>query len=402
MADEHPNKNRHSISTSFFASRRLLIEGPGEVDSGAWPISWFRIAKGWGQLPEAYWEDERDLKGAIVPNEPPNADQIAKRNRLPHYQRVRSEAECLYSAIHNRPTSIALGVTAQWAKPRNGLIELDPNLEVKAIHSIPIIDFDFDIGHFVFLNSWGQEWGNRGLGFLPQGYISRYMVDAWTFPAFYAQTTPQQPGVYDVARPADNSKLGMPWIFEFIDGDNDNIVAWAHVIIRSTFCDVEELFVRPDYRRQGYGLRLAMQIRRLADKANLQLRHWIPWGDHEPRNIPGLLAWARKAELRIVRCRFPWAAYLAMTGEPVSELPVLRWQPAKATASVYSLIDPETERRQHVDSGWDDVKADERASLVEKDYQGALTSSEVRRLAELQEMFGRYQDSIAPLPEIEE
>jgi GNAT superfamily N-acetyltransferase len=385
-------------SVSYFAARRQLIEGPGLIDSGAWPISFFRTAKGWGNLPEDYWPGQGLQLGTSMPNEPPNADEIAKTDRLVYYQRLRTEFECLYAALYTQLCSAAVGITKAWREPPNGVIPRDGgNLPVVAIHSIGIIDFDLDMQGFVFPNTWGREWGNDGLGLLPFGYLSRFLVEAWTAPVRYLPPKPTKPGIDIRMTEGEESKLGTPWIVDIMDGDNDVMVGWAHVIQSGKTLNVEELFVRPDYRGRGHGTALVNEIRRIAPEG-YHVNFWIPWGDHTDWNKASLLGWLRKNQLKVEPSKARWAAYLATDGAPVESLPTLDWIPTKAMASVTMLGDNETETATEWGDNWTDAKATRRAELVEKKYLDSLSLEELEEFELLQEEFGQYQDAVAPLP----
>ena len=387
------------IGVIYYISRLPLIEGPVDLNEGAWPISWYRIAKGWGILPRAFWPDEMDVEGKFLTTEPPNLDEVAKRDRITWYQRLRTETECLYAVFNTQlPSSVSLEITSAWGRKSNGWIPPhDQTLPIKCVHSIPLFDFDFDTNHFVFANSWGEKWGDRGFGYLPLGYLSQNMTEGWMCDAHTRQAPPIQPGVQFAPSKGQETKLGLPLILDIRDGDNNVVVGWAHIVRRESSLDVEELFVRPDFRRKGYGTELVVQIKRLA-KTGVPLRFWVPWGDHCEHNAASILAWARKAGLRLELSKVRWSAYLATDGEPVDSLPVLPWIPRKTTGPLVSLDDPEVESNIQPEHGWNDYKASRRAELVEKDYRSSLTADESDELELLQEEFGRYQDIIAPLP----
>jgi GNAT superfamily N-acetyltransferase len=388
------------MSTNYFASRLPLIEGPDELDSGAWPITWLRIAKGWGVLPAAFWPDQNVAHDATMPNEPPNADDIAKRFRLSHYQRLRNELECLYAVTNDRPTSAALEISKAWTRKNapKGRIPLDSDYPPSSVHSIALKAVDFDNEEFVFPNSWGRRWGDDGLGYLPFGYLTRFMVEAWTSPVFSPQVCPIRPGIDIQLREGEHSKLGVTWIIEILDGDKDVMVGWAFAVQKQRAFDIEELFIRPDYRRRGLGAQIGKRILDLNDKMPLPIRFWIPWGDHTERNALNLLRWAQKLRLRLEPSGVRWAAYRAELGSPVDSLPALSWNPHKATSPLHVLERDEVVTDAPAPSRWNDDLANRRSELVEKKYRISLTQAEQSELDTLQEEFGRYQDTVAPFP----
>lgn len=392
----------HRISKSYFLARRPLLEGPpDEISSPAWGITWHRIAKGWGILPEDFWPDQPVVLGNVMPNEPPNADAIAKASRVSHYQRLRNEHECFYALTTDRTVGAALEITKDWNKEnaKGGRIPLGPKYPVASVHFISLVAFNFQTGEFIFPNTWGKGWGDRGLGYLPFGYLSQFMVEAWSGPPFAFPYQPQQPGLDFRLRQADESKLGVVYALDIIDGDHDILAGWAHVVKRPReSIDVEELFIRPEYRRKGLGSELVRRILELQKNRSAPIRFWVPWGDHTDHNATALLRWAKKTGLRLEPSGVRWAAYRAEVGSPVDALPTLEWIPDKPASPLHLLDERPSIRSSGNDEIWNDELAARRAGLVEKKYRSSLTESERAELDELQEAFGRYQDSIAPFP----
>jgi len=295
----------------------------------------------------------------------------------------------------------ALEITKDWKKENatSGRIPLSPKYPVASVHFISLVAFNFQSGEFMFPNTWGKEWGDKSLGYLPFGYLSRFMVEAWTGPPFPFPYQPERPGLDFRLRQADESKLGTVYSLEILDGDNDILAGWAHVVQKPReSIDVEELFIRPEYRRKGLGTQLVREILELQKNRPAPIRFWVPWGDHTDHNATALLRWAKKTGIRLEPSGVRWAAYRAEVGSPVDSLPALEWIPGKP-ASPLHLLD---ERPAIGSSGdneiWNDELAARREGLVEKKYRSSLTQSELAELNELQEAFGRYQDSIAPFP----
>jgi C1A family cysteine protease len=49
-----------------------------------------------------------------------------------------------------------------------------PNLDEKMLggHAIALVGFNDKKRHFIFRNSWGKEWGDKGYGYIPYNYVS--------------------------------------------------------------------------------------------------------------------------------------------------------------------------------------------------------------------------------------
>lgn len=63
------------------------------------------------------------------------------------------------------------------------------------------------------------------------------------------------------------------------DRTDDELCGWAFVIEMPEALEVEELFVRPRYRRRRYGTELATEIDKLREKRAKPLAAWIPHAD---------------------------------------------------------------------------------------------------------------------------
>lgn len=48
-------------------------------------------------------------------------------------------------------------------------------------HCVNIVKYLEKENEFVFVNSYGEEWGDKGCGYLPYAYLEKYMFEAWIF-----------------------------------------------------------------------------------------------------------------------------------------------------------------------------------------------------------------------------
>ncbi len=325
---------RVSSQYNFVRSRQLEGTYPGEPETGVWPISPLRVLFGWGTVTDADWP-RTISRETWPPPEPPGLDAKAKSKRLYHYQRIRSAYQCCITLGHLLPVTAAFEITEQWFNAEDGVIRMPgPGEEIVGSHCVSLIGFDHLRSCFVFANSWGETWGNRGLGLLPFEFFDKYLVSAWTLrgvgslPDFYPCESVQTIswGGLDFL---GNSLHGGDLIHgrEVYDGSNDERIGWTFAVHRDGFLDVEELFVRPQYRGHGHGSQLLEMLLALAADLKRPLRLWVPFADWTPENIPLVERVVEKLGLSLFHANVRWAAAMAL--DPAA-LP----RPAKAGGSV--------------------------------------------------------------------
>lgn len=308
-----------SSQYGFVRARQLEGTYPGDAETGVWLITSMRVQCGWGNVTEA--DCPRIMSGKTWPPvEPPGLDAKAKALRTPNYQRVRSASECCVMLAYQFPVAAAFEITGQWFKAQNGVIRVPaPEERVVGSHCVRLIGFDSLRGGFVFVNSWGEQWGNRGFGLLPFEYFDKYLVSAWA--SHGPRPLPDSFGCEGISTVSwgqldglGNSLHGGDVMHgrEVYDGSNDERIGWTFAVHREGFLDVEELFVRPQYRGQGRGNQLVDMLLELAAKLNRPLRLWVPFADWTPSNIPLVERIAEKLGLSLFHANVRWAAAMAL------------------------------------------------------------------------------------------
>ena len=71
---------------------------------------------------------------------------------------------------------------------------------------------------------------------------------------------------------------------EIFDHEGNEMIAWGFAIEHETSIDLEELFVRPNWRRCGYGSHLATEFSQLGARLGKKLLAWIPHPDGVKEN----------------------------------------------------------------------------------------------------------------------
>jgi hypothetical protein len=91
----------------------------------------------------------------------------------------------------------------------------------------------------------------------------------------------------------------------------DERLAWVSVLESKTSLEIEELFVRPQYRRAGHGKKLFNKINRMATDRGLSLRMWISFADTAPENLAIIERVVKPAGLSIQASGVRWARFVA-------------------------------------------------------------------------------------------
>jgi ribosomal protein S18 acetylase RimI-like enzyme len=250
---------------TFARARELegtLHDGP---EVGVWQITLNRILKGWGgfllrqrirQLPP--------IPEGITPSE---YDHVAKDERIAFYYRVWNSADVLKADVRNHGVSACFRVTERWRNAPEGCLDFEQRQEsVLGGHSLAVgpplfwmprpKDWGGD-DYFVRANSWGQEWGNRGFYAMTYDFFNREMYDAWAL-AHRTQESQSPPKLYGSgiqhvkwSPGTDNDRQFL--VYDIVDVDHDNLLAWAIATIHRGIYSIEELYVKPEARRLGYG-----------------------------------------------------------------------------------------------------------------------------------------------------
>ncbi len=325
--------------------RGRLLEGsiPGDPGVGSWMITHGRILFGWGMVTEPEYPSNV-LKAEYFAPVPPEMDRIAKRRRIQHYQRVRNSREARVIAKrlpdfhdlvkrsdwHPHPEiSIGLKVAFEFTRefleaPRGVITNPPPGAPIIGSHAMPILGVSESQRCFLVANPLRPSWGDKTLDLMPFDLFDNHMFESLVFD----YRKPQLPGGDQVApiRWERPDPLGsVVHGVEIYDPRGDERLSWSFAVHRDGFLDIEELFVRPDYRRRGFGTRLVEMIQGIARLHSLPLRAWVPFADAGSENRHALAAITRKLDLGIHRSGVRWAAYKATQEEPrVISFPFVR------------------------------------------------------------------------------
>jgi GNAT superfamily N-acetyltransferase len=266
----------------FIRARQLegtLILGPRQ---GVFIINAARVLAGWGHVSETRWPYPK--RGASwPPPEPPGLDKIARFNKIYAYSRVRNLEDARRCLAYGGPFSVSISIHSGWAKAPNGAISMpEPGQSFTENHCVCVVGYDDNTRLLHFVNSWGPRWGDKGFGFLPYDYFTRFSQDAWHFqPPFLGcrikERTPKKIICIDTLHA---NAMGYACVVHDLWDSADNTRAgWCIATERDAYLDVEEFFVRPGYRRTGLGGILMSRLLEDSNGSDPPLRFWIPYAD---------------------------------------------------------------------------------------------------------------------------
>jgi len=303
---------RQSVHYGFVRGRQLEGTFPGDRQTGVWPITAHRISYGWGMLQEENWPyASPDAVWPLI--EPAGVDVVAKEYRFVPYKRVRTIDDCKRILLSGgREIMVSLDISEKWANPPEGRIPvLSPTDLTFSTHFITLVAYDRQRDEFTFHNPH-SNFGRKGYGDIAAETLTTTWWEGWKHITEF-EADPALKGAF--LRPPRESTFEdtdgsiLHWL-EILD-ENDNRVAWTSALETQANLDIEELFVRPEYRRLGHGGKLFQRLQEIALSRGLPLRIWISFPDAVPGNLKLIEKLARPTGLSIQGSGERWAPLVA-------------------------------------------------------------------------------------------
>jgi C1A family cysteine protease len=119
---------------------------------------------------------------AEVPGKPKDGAAVnANKYRVLSYARINNINELRASIALKGPAVIGIECFEGIMRSPDGYVPLPQSGEKsQGGHAVCAVGYD-DIKKLIkFKNSWGQEWGDCGYGYLPYEYIGNYSIDMWS------------------------------------------------------------------------------------------------------------------------------------------------------------------------------------------------------------------------------
>ena len=203
---------------------------------------------------------------------------------------------------------VSLDVSHKWANPKAGRIPPPAPDDIVCRRTTSFLTIlTWILQEFRFQNSWGASWGDGGYGYVSQDTLEKIWWEAWKHIFNPVEVTP----------PRDAFPHPRAWCFKDVDGSRlhwlelvdrqENRLAWVSARESNGALEIEELFVRPQCRRQGHGRNLLKTIVALAQSKGLDFRIWVSFADAAPTELNRIEALIRPFALSIQTSAVRWA-----------------------------------------------------------------------------------------------
>src|SRR5260370_32519094 len=153
------------------------------------------------------------------------------------------------------------------------------------------------------------------------------MVDGGSFALISPEKTKQNETYLTV--PGIVSSI--QYVGEINDPNKDERLAWTIITPRQDCLDVEELFVKPECRRKGFGTKLLTSLSELSRSQRLPLRFLIPFSDCEPANFAIVRRILARIGYRVEISGVRWAPYFGILSPGPDVKPYFPQKPGLAS-----------------------------------------------------------------------
>ena len=314
--------------------RGLELEGNSPHDAGMWARTGSRMMYGEGVPPPGHPANGPYFYSETKGFPPTRNAPVADRGWLGPYQTARTthEAEAYLRDVRYGMVRLSCYLSKQWLREGAGQITMpgEGDLLAEPTHSVVLQSIDSAGNMFTFEN-WWRDWGHDSRGSMAAGYFSRFGFER------VVQSGWPDPPPSEVTR--DRPRVGFDWrratmidacrrpqhVLEIVDRKDGLRAGWAFATERPAAMCVDDFYVRPAYRRLGFGRYLAGSLGAFAGLRGLPIELYVSWADAR-RESPGtqaaMTACVRRMGLRFRPAGVEWAAYAAGPSSAGSPTPI--------------------------------------------------------------------------------
>jgi GNAT superfamily N-acetyltransferase len=309
----HAKEERFNKIYTFVRSRIMEGTFPGTPQMGHSGITLLRVMRMYGLMPMQVWPVDGRPWPPTLPD--PATEEQAKPYRVRSYHRIIDLEAVRFAIAYSNPVSTAVPITPQWLNADQGRIETPKDwIEFTDLHAVCLVGYDDEGRVLKFRNNWGKEWGDEGFGYLPYEYWSRFQMEAWIQDGFgemllFRLHPPRQDAKIELAWQRSIRGVGQVIGMELWAGDGSTDLGWAFACYDENYVNVHELYVRPEYRRQGIGRFLVKRLEGFAQVGGQVLRYWLSHIDNSELGS-NKLDLAYNLGYRVEESGVTWAAKL--------------------------------------------------------------------------------------------
>ena len=340
-----------NYSSAFLHIMSRNIEGtfPGTPKTGIWLITAHRVQYGWGAVNEdTYDPDYENTWPVDVPRE--SVIEEAKKYRSRLYYHVRNSHEFKSALRREHKVGAAFEIGSEWLDSADGLFtEETPHFPVVGSHCVHFdkkiqdsilemteMTHNFPDRLFMFINTWGLNWGTQGIGALTSEYFDSNLITSIacerlksgssTPSSSSLKRTPLGTTGYSFAKRKEGFDGFNLYCLDVYNEKTDDLIAWS--IVKKDFntseLKVHDLFVKEDYRRKGIGSALFNQIIKDTKRHVEKLSFLVSYADSYPSKVTEVWNFFKKFNFVLTPSEEVDLGYMATFSNSTKELKAVR------------------------------------------------------------------------------